>query len=204
MRLKPGTSFSRSEEGSLSIETVFAVPILAWAMTATFVFFDAFKTQNVSQKATYTIADMISREEAPVDADYMAAMYELYDYLSGTSGENAIRISVVEMTEDPDTLERSLALVWSHGINVAEYQNLDMIEDRIPNIAPGEQLVVVESEQEWTPAFGVGLASYRFGEIALARPRFAPQICWVDATGCSTITGGGAGGSSDDGDPTLN
>jgi hypothetical protein len=28
-----------------------------------FVFWDAFKTQNVNLKATYTIADMISREQ---------------------------------------------------------------------------------------------------------------------------------------------
>ena len=134
MRLN--TRFTRSEQGSLSIEAVLAIPILTWAIVATFVFFDAFKTQNVSQKATYTIADMISREEAPVDADYMTAMYELYDYLSGDAGENALRTSVVEMTEDEATGVNQLALVWSHGINTDEYENLDLIEDLRHRIAP--------------------------------------------------------------------
>jgi hypothetical protein len=36
----------------------------------------------------------------------------------------------------------------------------------------------VESEQEWSPAFTVGLASYRFREVAISRPRFAPQLVW--------------------------
>ena len=38
MTLRPNKWFRRSEEGSLSVETVFAIPMLVWAITATFVF----------------------------------------------------------------------------------------------------------------------------------------------------------------------
>uniref|UniRef100_UPI0039B5EE2A TadE/TadG family type IV pilus assembly protein n=1 Tax=Silicimonas sp. MF1-12-2 TaxID=3384793 RepID=UPI0039B5EE2A len=81
--------FRRSEDGSLSIETVFALPMLVWAITATFVFWDAFKTLNVSQKATYTVADMLSRETQAINADYLTGMHELFDYLSSSPGDNA-------------------------------------------------------------------------------------------------------------------
>lgn len=195
--------FIRSEQGSLSIEAVLVVPILAWAIVATFVFFDAFKTQYISQRATYTIADMLSREETAIDGQYLASLHEMYDYLSNGEGANTLRVTVVERKTDEDTGEPYLDLVWSEGVNVQEYVNLSVIEDRIPSISVGEQLIVVESEQEWSPAFGVGLADYKFYEFALARPRFAPKLCWETTAGCTTPSAGGSDGSSDDGDPTL-
>ena len=177
MRFNFTKRFSKNEDGGLSIEAVLAIPLLVWALTATIVFYDAFKTLHISQKATYTIADMLSREEAEITPDYLTAVYELYDFLSESQGDNALRVSVVTMNEDPVTLAKSLALVCSEGVGgIAGYSDIDAIEDRIPDMMPGDQLIVVESEQEWSPSFAVGLASYRFREVALARPRFAPQL----------------------------
>lgn len=181
--------FRRNENGSLSVEVVLAVPLLVWAITATFVFWDAFKTLNISQKATYTVADMLSRETQVIDANYLIAMHELYDYLASSPGDNALRISVVRMVEDPVTLVKSRELVWSQGVGgIAGYTDLTAIESRLPDMAAGDQLIVVESEQQWSPAFAVGLASYRFREVAISRPRFAPQVVW-DPTS-PTPTGG--------------
>ena len=172
-------SFCRNEKGSLSIEAVLAVPLLVWAITATFVFWDAFKTLNISQKATYTVADMLSRETQDITPAYMTAMHEIFDYLAESDGDNALRVSVVTLTQDPDTEEESLELVWSEGVGgIDGYDDLSVLEERIPDMAVGDQMIIVESEQEWAPAFSVGLASYRFREVALARPRFAPQLVW--------------------------
>ena len=171
--------FARKEEGGLSVEAVFALPMLVWAITATFVFWDAFKTLNVSQKATYTVADMMSRETQTIDGDYLTSMHELFDYLSTSQGDNALRVSVIAMEEDPSTGLKSYALVWSQGVGgIAGYSDLSVIQSRLPDMSPGDQMIVVESEQEWSPAFSVGLASYRFREVAISRPRFAPQLVW--------------------------
>jgi hypothetical protein len=174
--------FSRNEKGSLSVEAVFALPMLVWAITATFVFWDAFKTLNISQKATYTVADMLSRETNAIDGNYLTSMHELYDYLSNSSGANAIRVSVVRMQLDPNTNTKSYNLVWSQGVGgIAGYTTLNQkVLDRLPDMQPGDQLIFVESEQEWSPAFTVGLASYRFREVAISRPRFAPQLVWYN------------------------
>ena len=185
MRISLTKRYARDEKGSISIEAVLAFPMLVWAITATFVFWDAFKTLNVSQKATYTVADMLSREKQAIDADYMTSMHELYDFLSD-GGDNALRVTVVKMSEDPTTNVKTLEMEWSEGVGgLVGHANLDLIRDRIPDMADGDFLIVVESEQEWTPAFTVGLASYRFREVALARPRFSPQLVWA-----STATGG--------------
>lgn len=185
MKCRYTNNFFRNENGGLSVEAVFAIPMLVWAITGTFVFWDAFKTMNISQKATYTIADMLSRETNAVDADYLTSIHEIYDFLSGETGANAIRVSVVTLTTNTTTAENELQLVWSEGVNIPEYTDLTVLESRIPTMALGEQLIVVESEQEWSPAFAVGLASYRFREVALARPRFAPQLVFDDGTGGS-------------------
>lgn len=172
--------FSRNENGGLSVEAVLALPMLVWAITATFVFWDAFKTLNVSQKATYTVADMLSRETQAIDGPYLTAMHELYDYLATTPGDNALRVSVVRMQLDPATNAKSYNLVWSQGVGgIAGYTVLSQkVIDRLPDMSAGDQLIFVESEQEWSPAFAVGLASYRFREVAISRPRFAPQLVW--------------------------
>ena len=178
MRISLTKRYARDEKGSISIEAVLAFPMLVWAITATFVFWDAFKTLNVSQKATYTVADMLSRETQAINPDYLTSMHELYGFVADSS-QNAMRVTVVQMDEDPDTNVKTLELVWSQGVGgIAGYTDLDLIRARIPDMADGDQLIVVETEQEWSPAFTVGLASYRFREVALSRPRFSPQLIW--------------------------
>lgn len=184
--------FLASEAGSLSIETVIIVPILAWAMLGTYVFFDAFKTQYLSQKATYTIADMISRQEVPIDDDFITGAHEMFTALIGTGDTNALRISVVTMGVDEDTAEEQLELVWSEGVNTSCYSSVTDLEDRVPTLAEGEHLIIVESAQSWSPVYnvGMGLGNFKFNEMALTRPRFSPQICWEDDTTCSATCAG--------------
>ncbi len=177
MRFPFTTKFSRREDASVSVEAVLILPILIWAVTATLVMWDAFKTLNVTQKATYTIADMISRETENISDNYLTSVFEIYGFLAASAGENALRVSVVTLVEDEDTNVQTLELLCSRGLGgILDYTNVSQIENRIPTMVPGDQMIVVETEHEWSPAFAVGLASYRFREVALARPRFAPQV----------------------------
>ncbi|WP_428687945.1 TadE/TadG family type IV pilus assembly protein [Roseibium sp.] len=181
MTFKFTRRFARDEDASMSIETLFAIPLLVWAITATFVFWDAFKTLTISQKATYTVADMLSRETNAIDGNYLTSMHEVFDFLAGDAGDNAIRVTVVTKTVNEDTQAEELKLVWSQGSDVSAYTDLASIQDRLPTIAVGEQMIVVESEQEWSPGFDVGLGTYRFRKVAIARPRFSPQLVWNNA-----------------------
>ena len=180
--------FSR-EDGSLTVEAVLVIPVLTFAMAATLVTWDAFKTRNISQKATYTVADMLSRETGGVDEDYLIAAHELFGYLSN-SGENALRVTVVDMKEDPDTKKRTLGLVWSRAVGgLPEFEKAIEVQNRVPLMAPGDQLILVESVQLWSPAFRMGLGDYAFREIAVMRPRFSPQLVWEGGDGSSINEG---------------
>lgn len=56
--------FRKEEEGaSQSVEFLLSFPLLVWALLATLQYFDAYRTQLISTKATITIGDMISREK---------------------------------------------------------------------------------------------------------------------------------------------
>lgn len=172
-------NFSRTEDGSLTVEAVLVIPILFFAIAATLVTWDAFKTRNISQKATYTVADMLARETTGVDEDYLTAAHELFGYLAN-SGTNALRVTVVDMTEDPDTKQKSLNLVWSRTVGgLPEFDNAAQVQNRVPRMAVGDQIVLVESVQGWSPAFSMGLGDYTFREIAVMRPRFSPQLVWT-------------------------
>ena len=181
--------FSRKEDGGLSVEAVLTFPLLIWAITATFVFFDAFRSLHISQRATYTISDMLSRETEAVDRDYLTAMHELFVYLSNDEqGTSAIRVSVVERGLDPDGNEET-TLQWSEAVGGEGHPDITPLADRIPEMMVGDQLIVVETEHDWAPGFAVGLVPYRFREVSVARPRFAPQLVWKPGIG------NGAGGA---------
>ena len=194
-----------AEDGTVSVEAVLVFPLLIWALTATVVFFDAFKTLHLCQNASYAVADMLSRESVAIDDDYLTAMHEVFAHLAkGDGGTSSLRVTVVHRGLDADGNDEGVTLFWSEGVNGAQrYANLNVLEDRIPTMQIGDYLVVVETEHEWAPAFAVGLASYRFREVGISRTRFATRLCYDDGTGSNCGpdgTGAMTAPGSDDGE----
>ena len=74
--------FIRSETGSLSVEAVLMMPMLFFALTAMFVFFDAYQIRNTTGKAGYTIADMLSRETFPINQTYLDDTRSVFAFLA--------------------------------------------------------------------------------------------------------------------------
>ena len=176
-------TFLRGENGSQSVEAVFAFPLVALAIFATLTFWDGFHTKTMTQRATYTIADMISREKQAIDADYLTAMHELYGFVANENQGTALRVSVVEFFVDPDTAEETLSLKWSEAVGgPSGYDDITQLAPRVPIMASGDQLIIVESFQDWTPYFNVGIAAMRFVDTAISRPRFTPKVVWDDGT----------------------
>ncbi len=147
-------SFLRREDGTLSVEAVFAIPMLVWVGLAMIVFFDAFRQVNAGQKATYVVADMLSREQEEINAGYMTAALETFEFLTNGNGNNALRVTVVQMEEDAITGVRNHVCLWSEGVGgIAGHADLSSLQSRLPDMANGDQMIVVEGEHEWTPGF---------------------------------------------------
>ena len=64
--------FRSETRGAAVLEAVIITPVLIWVYVGSFVFFDAFRTYSNSVRATYAVADVISREQnnlTPFDLD---------------------------------------------------------------------------------------------------------------------------------------
>ena len=57
----------KDEKGSFSVEAILMFPMLVWAFMAMYVFFEGLRESNINLKATYTVADLLSRETDLID-----------------------------------------------------------------------------------------------------------------------------------------
>lgn len=185
--------FARDERGGLTVETVLIMPVLFWALAASFVMWDAFRAHTAALKASYTIADAISREMVPIDAAYIGGLERLFGLLTGAVDPAAIRVSVVARRTDAATGAQADALVWSATTGAAPpLAALADIAPHVPVMGPGDEVIVVETFAGWRPAFDIGLPAREIANVTVSRPRFIPRVCWI-ACPLDTTTPGGPG-----------
>lgn len=177
--------FSASEGGGMSVEAVIIFPILLWAFIAMFVFFDAFKSQNINLKATYTIADMISREGGNIDAGFIDGANDAYGFLTGNRPENETRVTMINVQPGPDGVTPEMVLQCSYstdGTALPRIDDIALIENRVPLMSIGDWLIIVDTEVFWEPVMervplvGTILAPRTLSETVFTSPRFSPQI----------------------------
>ncbi len=198
----PFRKFFRDQKGSLAVEAVFAVPMLFWAATATFTFYDAYKAQNASYRANYTISDMLSRETLPINQSYLDGIHRVFRYMTHAGSETSwIRLSVVTCTDFcASEQNRVLNFDWSKGAAGARSLTAaDLLAYRsvIPLMATGNRLILVETSRQYVPPFANALVSFAERDLVshvVTRPRFAPQLCWI-----TCVSGGGSDGDDGDG-----
>ncbi|MFW2588991.1 TadE/TadG family type IV pilus assembly protein [Sagittula sp. SSi028] len=173
--------FSSAEEGYISVEAVIVLPVMLWLFGVGWVYFDAFRQQSVNQKANYVIGDMISRETDGVSGQYISNTYNLLTMLTKSSGDYTdLRVAVVQYDEDSDTW----SVVWSRqrGGTMSGRENrltdADLADyaDRLPPAMDNQQLVIVETWEDWAPTFNVGIGDFEIRTYSFTSPRYAPQI----------------------------
>ena len=170
--------FLSDEDGTVTIETVLIMPFLVWCYLATFVFFGAFHADATNVKATFTIADALSREgRVPITPEFIDSLYALQRELTGMR-DRSLRITVVRYEQESDRY----ALVWSQfrgGGSPHTDASLAAIRAKhLPPMKNGEVGILVESRTHFAPSFAVGLAARNLQEVTIVRPRFVPQLCW--------------------------
>ncbi|ABD56360.1 TadE/TadG family type IV pilus assembly protein [Jannaschia sp. CCS1] len=163
--------FLRDTSAAVSLETVIIFPILIWAWIGTFAFFDAYRVYNTSIKATFTIADLISRQQKSerVEEDDLDGMSEMLALMvRGTDGVE------MRVTQIQRLVSGGYCVNYSYGTGSQARlfnANLPAMQDRIPDMATGEYVVLVESFIDYAPSFNVGLNDLTFENFTLTRPR---------------------------------
>ena len=165
------------ETGSIAVETLMMVPLLSWAILSTLSYFDAYRAESISSKASLTIADMISREANLIDTQYIRGARELLRFLTMSDAWPDLRITVVRWDEPNSTLRR----VWSQergprkGLTHAEVAAL---VDDVPILSDDERLIIVETWTDYTPMYSVGLSPFTMETFTFISPRFVSQVCY--------------------------
>jgi len=102
--------FGRNEDGgTVAIEFVMMVPLLAWAFLSTITYFHAYRTEAIAHKAGLTIADMISREADYITPQYLSGARSLLRFLTLDDKYPDIRITVAYW----DAGENKYKRAWS-------------------------------------------------------------------------------------------
>lgn len=170
--------FARREDGSIAIELVIIIPALFWAYLAMFATFDAYRAHSLNQKASYTISDTISRERDSIDGALISGLRTMHAYLMNTPLDNvSLRITLVSY----DAANDSFALDWSHGAGVYPAlinQDVANWHDRMPIMANGERLIVLESWVDYSPPFDTGLSDREIKSFVFTKPRYAGHLGW--------------------------
>ncbi len=176
--------FRRSERGSYSVETVLIFPLLIFAFAGLSTFFEAFRTLNVNMRASYTIADMLSREDDEIDLDYPDGLNSMLALLTRSPKPTVLRITQVAYDGNNDDMEISWSVVSGGSGNYIvplTDATLHTIEDQIPIMAHGDVNLVVETYSAFEPFLAFhGLDAFYFENLVVTRPRFAPHLCFED------------------------
>ena len=176
-------TFRSGVEGSISAEAVIILPIMLWALLATYVYFDAVRMKSLNIKAGYTIADALSRA-ATVDTNELKRLNELAWLMTGGRTSTNIRVTVVNYDPDDDVYSVSWSKERGDHYPEMDDEELEAMRDRLPLANSFDSLILVENVMSYEPLFEVGMSTMELENFAVTRPRFTTGLCWDDSTDC--------------------
>lgn len=140
--------FGRDEAGTLIAEAVIVLPMLIWAYLALFVYWDAYRSINTSQKAAYTISDMISREmnSSPLSPSYITGMRDVMKYLIDKDQTVKLRVTSVTWSQARNRYEVDWSVSPDNAFALLTTDNISTVTHRIPTLADGDHVIVVETD----------------------------------------------------------
>ncbi|MCZ4353331.1 pilus assembly protein [Roseovarius aestuarii] len=176
-------SFRSDERGSVTVEAAITLPLLFWAIAASYEFFEIHRYNSARDKATYTIADMFSRELQSVTPTYMNSAKTVFDTIANDNGTNSVRVTIVKYDSDEDEYSVKWSQVrGSADLSPMETSEVSTAHDTLPAMADGEELIIVDSSSTYPPVFDVGFNdNVVVTTRVMTSPRFAPQINWSNS-----------------------
>jgi len=177
--------FQTAEYGTFSVETVLVFPLLVWALSAMFIFWDGFKVNNNAISATYTLADLVSRQTSPITEEFVDGLDTLYTQIVENRNDNELRVTVVQLAlgDDPDVDPPELKLIWSDGTaGLPDRTDIVDIQQMVPLMAVGATMIMVETRTVWEPPLDWEIGGMTFENISFTSPRFVPQVKFDDGS----------------------
>lgn len=161
-------AFARDESGVMLAEFLILLPILIWGFIALVVYWDVFRTINVTQKAAYSISDLLSRQEV-VTPQFVEGLQNVLDFLTPGAPQSRMRITSLEFRENNPAVvaDDAYILLWSRspGNRVQEHTTASIqdLDTRIPTLDNLASALIVETWVDYVPAFDIGVLNFAPG-----------------------------------------
>lgn len=162
-------TFARDERGVMLVDFLILMPILIWGFIALVVYWDVFRTINISQKAAYSISDLLSRQEV-INEDFAADLQKILTFLTPGSPQSRMRITSFEFDEntpEPDVNswgDDAYTLLWSRVtgndplLARLTADDLQPMRDTIIPLMDNLQgAIIVETWVDYAPRFDIGV-----------------------------------------------
>lgn len=169
------------ESGVVAVETMMITPFLIVGLFMSYEFFDLYQQQSLREKATYTVADALSRETAIVDDTYIDNIKTTFDMIVRARGDTQLRISVVRFHASAGG---SYELRWSEVRGDGPMQALTQAglvnaAEVFPFMINGQDLILVESEGVHVPTLARAIIpDQQLNTRMFMTLRFASQLCF--------------------------
>jgi hypothetical protein len=177
-------AFARDRRGTISVEAALIAPLILGIFGASFVWYDAFRTKNEVLKGSYTVADMISRQQAALPEEAFDGLAFAFDYIVRGNTPTQLRFTSIVCSADcDDDALRVLEMCWSwasSGLLPHDDVTVKALFPVIPLMPLGDTVVVTEGMADYAPIFKRWLDDVRIRNTIVTRPRFAPEIGYED------------------------
>lgn len=196
--------FLRDEDGLILVEGLIMLPLLIWALVAMFVYWDVFRTINVTQKTAYSVADLLSRQRETIPISYANGLQKVTDFLTPGGHPVKMRITSLECISPNGAVADQICnatrgtfrLLFSFSpenkvpvLIQADIQGWK--GTRVPTLVHNESVFVVETEVDYKAQLPmvlagllIGVDDQTFGEFIVTRPR-ARRLCLEGTNTCN-------------------
>ena len=176
------------DRGVIALETVVITPLLFLGLLFSYEYYGMIRQQSLQDKATYTVADMLSRETTVVDDTYIDNTKRLFDMLTKDVETSQLRVSVVRYHRNESENIDEFELRWTALRGDGSLTELDepaigeMHGEKVfPDTLAGQDLIMVETRTVYRPQVSAtgGLSDETPVSTRFFMPlRFAPQLCF--------------------------
>lgn len=173
--------FRRDQGGYMLVEAVLIIPFLLWGYIALYSYWDAYRTMTDLQKVSYTMSDLLSREQRPVNAAYINGVRNTINAMLGSEQTVDLRVTSIMWSE----IEDGFVVEWSNsptGMIPLTTSTLTPYLNRIPAMGDGKTAIILEAALDFEPSLSLGVGSLpglqamTFEEFIVTPPRYAPRV----------------------------
>jgi len=164
--------FRDDQSGNITLEFMIWLPVLLTWITFTWTVFQALDHRGDAAKATYTIADLVSRHTEEVEQDWLNTVATLGTQLLPQSNGNLMRVSSL-MVKDGE-----LIVDWSACFGGIEaLSDGDIPTNLVPSMAELDTVILVETFVPYaTISDFIGVDKFLWSNQLVVRPRWVSRI----------------------------